>query len=179
MKIESLLREMFNPGGIEEICQFVADALEWVKGDAYWKDKAGGLHSLLYNENFVQWGTNYQEGYQHGLNGQIVTSPLMFETGVEVSIYESAPQSLEDALQRANSLYGEYGQESAYIPLADEDFRNGRIDVNKSIKNNIGGDKLSKMFNLGNKLKDVAKEKAEARREKLRKDDKQNNDYLD
>lgn len=73
-QLESYLWDEYRDGGIDELFKDIEDALEWCKLQSYWEANKGGLHSLLYRDNFVKWSQNYQEHKKPLLNATLDTA---------------------------------------------------------------------------------------------------------
>ena len=76
-QLESYLYDEYRDGGIDELFKDIEDALEWCKLQSYWEANKGGLHSLLYRDNFVKWSQNYQEHKKPVLNATLDTANQM------------------------------------------------------------------------------------------------------
>ncbi|MFM6396212.1 MAG: hypothetical protein ACKPFF_05965, partial [Planktothrix sp.] len=76
-QLESYLYDEYRDGGIDELFKDIEDALEWCKLQSYWEANKGGLHSLLYRDNFVKWSQNYQEHKKPVLNATLDTANRM------------------------------------------------------------------------------------------------------
>lgn len=81
-QLESILRENFNPGGVDELVKYITLALEYAKNNGYCMSNTGGLHTLLYKENFITWADNTLDRQQRLSEAQIDTANQTFIDGV-------------------------------------------------------------------------------------------------
>lgn len=78
-QLESYLHDFnYLESGIDGVFKDIEDALEWCKIQSYWEANKGGIHSLLYKDNFMLWSQKYQEHISPTLNATLDTSDEMF-----------------------------------------------------------------------------------------------------
>lgn len=95
-QLESYLHDFnYLESGIDGVFKDIEDALEWCKIQSYWEANKGGIHSLLYRDNFMLWSQKYQDYVSPTLNATLDTSGEMFngekESAQDIDDFQIAP----------------------------------------------------------------------------------------